>query len=71
MKQQLWYQLCWIPIIYCLISFTASANEGQFLGAKETVYPDWFKESFLDLTEDVAAATEVQKRLLLLFHHNN
>ena len=32
--------------------------------------PSWFKDSFLDIPEDVAEAAESDKRLLLLFHQD-
>ena len=40
---------------------------GKFLGAKTAKHPDWFKESFLDLDEDIADATAENKRLVLYF----
>lgn len=49
----------------------ASAEpEGRYLGARETVYPAWFKESFLDLREDVAEAASEGRRVMLFFHQN-
>ncbi len=36
-------------------------NTGRFLGARETVHPAWFKESFLDLREDVAETTAASR----------
>ncbi len=44
------------------------AATGQFLGAKSTEYPAWFKESFLDFNEDLKEAAANGKRLLILFH---
>ena len=44
---------------------------GAYLGAKETEYPDWFKESFLDFNEDVEEAATKGKRVLLIFHQDN
>ena len=44
---------------------------GQYLGAKETIYPDWFKTSFLDFSEDVAEAAEEGKRVMVIFHQDN
>ncbi len=44
---------------------------GAFFGARETVYPDWFKDSFLDFQEDIQEAAENGKRVLLLFHQDN
>lgn len=43
------------------------AKKGEFFGAKNTEYPDWFKESFLDFPEDVAEANAAGKRLMLFF----
>lgn len=49
----------------------ALANEpeemGEYRGAREAVHPDWFKESFLDLEEDIAEAASEGKRLVLYF----
>ncbi len=45
-------------------------KQGKFLGAKETEYPSWFKESFLDLKEDIAEAKKAGKRVMLFFHQN-
>ena len=40
---------------------------GTFAGAKEFTHPEWFKESFLDLEEDIADAEAEGKRLILYF----
>ena len=40
---------------------------GEFLGSKNATHPAWFKESFLDLEEDIAEATENNKRLVIYF----
>ncbi|MBX2837380.1 MAG: thioredoxin fold domain-containing protein [Gammaproteobacteria bacterium] len=48
----------------------SSAKKGEFLGAMDTVYPDWFKVSFMELEEDVAEAAAEGKRLMLLFHQD-
>ena len=46
----------------------AAEKRGKFSGAMETVYPDWFKESFLELEEDVQEAGEAGRRVMLFFH---
>lgn len=54
-------------------SVTAQAStkpEGQFFGGIDTEYPDWFKESFLDLKEDIKEATAAGKRLVIFFHQD-
>lgn len=48
-----------------------SARRGAYLGAKETHYPAWFKESFLDLREDIAEARQSGRRVMLLFTQDN
>ena len=40
------------------------------LGAKQTVYPDWFKQSFLDFRADIAEAAQAGKTVILLFHQD-
>lgn len=44
--------------------------KGQFLGSMTTVYPDWFKESFLELESDAAEAGERNKHVMVLFHQD-
>lgn len=49
---------------------SAPAERGKFFGAKETEYPSWFKDSFLDLKDDLTEATKNGKRLMLIFTQN-
>jgi thioredoxin-related protein len=51
-----------------LLAEEGGKKQGEFLGARETVYPEWFKESFLDFREDVAEAAEDNRRVVLFFH---
>jgi thioredoxin-related protein len=52
-----------------LSSFVYSAQQkAEFFGGIETEYPAWFKDSFLDLHEDLAEATAAGKRLVIFFH---
>lgn len=46
------------------------AEKGEFLGAKNTVYPAWFKDSFLDFNEDVKEAAANGKRIMILFEQD-
>ena len=46
---------------------TGTPPKGRFLGARETEYPSWFKESFLELSEDVGEAADRGRRVLILF----
>jgi len=64
-------QTSYIFTIFLLIfnsSILFAEEKAAFHGAKPTVYPEWFKEGFLDLNEDVADAAEQKKRLMLIFH---
>jgi thioredoxin-related protein len=49
----------------------AAEKKGRYFGAKPTEYPAWFKESFLNLREDIAEAAAANKRVLLVFHQDN
>ncbi len=48
----------------------AKTPMGAFLGAKNTIHPDWFKESFLEFEEDIDEATAAGRRLVLYFHQD-
>jgi thioredoxin-related protein len=43
---------------------------GKIFGARQSVHPDWFKESFLDIDEDIDEAAELGKHLILLLEMN-
>lgn len=42
-------------------------KEGGYFGAKTATHPSWFKESFLDLEEDISDAASNNKRLVVYF----
>lgn len=50
-----------------LASAEKAKKEGGYFGAKTATHPAWFKESFLDLEEDIADATSNNKRLVVYF----
>lgn len=41
---------------------------GKVIGAQMSEHPDWFKQSFLEIAEDVAEASEEDKHVILYFH---
>ncbi len=45
----------------------SETTRGAYYGAKQTEYPAWFRETFLDLREDVADAAKRGRRLVLLY----
>lgn len=59
-----------LALMLAIFTVNTSANEkkmGNYFGAKDAEHPEWFKESFLDLAEDVADAAEENKRLVVYF----
>lgn len=58
--------LRWITtMLWCCTAVTAAAEYEKKPASTQFEHPDWFKASFLDLKEDVAAAAAANKRLLL------
>ncbi len=47
---------------------SAEPERGRVIGAKISEHPEWFKESFLDIAEDVSEAAGEGKHVLLFFH---
>jgi thioredoxin-related protein len=43
---------------------------GKVTGAKQGEHPDWFKESFLDITEDVDEAADEDRHVILFLEMN-
>ena len=55
-------------------NFIASASEvkrGAYHGAMATEYPAWFKDSFLNLQDDIAEAKANNKRVMVFFTQDN
>ena len=51
---------------------TASAEErGEVTGGASHTLPDWFKESFLDIADDVEEASDEERHVMLFFHLSN
>ncbi|MEW6131564.1 MAG: thioredoxin fold domain-containing protein [Pseudomonadota bacterium] len=46
-------------------------KHGAYYGGKATEYPSWFKESFLDLREDIREAEKANKRVVIMFTQDN
>lgn len=61
-------------IFITLITFNTilfAQERGDFLGGKDSVTPNWFLNSFLDLQEDIDELRENNKRLMLYIHQDN
>lgn len=50
---------------------TGTVKMGTYYGAQATEYPAWFKDSFLNLKEDISEAHKHNKRVLLMFTQDN
>ncbi|HSO83800.1 thioredoxin family protein [Thiocapsa sp.] len=61
-------------LLAALCAAPAAAQEqtptGEVTGAKMLSHPSWFKESFLDLPEDVSEAAESGKHVILIMEMN-
>ena len=58
-----------------LISFLSSSSfateRGEIVGVSSHSIPSWFKDSFLDIADDVEEASAENRHLMLFFHLNN
>lgn len=59
-----------ISLVLAFTSVQLFAKEGKVVGVKMSVHPDWFKESFLDIGEDVMEASDEGKHVMLFMHLN-
>lgn len=48
-----------------------AAKQGEIVGAVEHTMPDWFKESFLDISEDASEAAAENKHVMLFFQRDD
>ena len=63
------FNLILFLFLFSLSSLFAQEKEiGKFLGAKDTVMPTWFLNTFLDLKEDIEEQALNNKRLILFVH---
>ncbi len=72
-RQHLTFSL--MLLLFPILFFSANGHalntaKGKLTGARETQFPGWFKESFLDITEDIAEANESAKHVVLFMYTN-
>lgn len=65
-----WLMLCALLLATDLWA-ASEKKRGTYQGAMVTEYPSWFKNSFLDLREDIAEAKTHNKRVMLMFTQDN
>jgi len=51
-----------------VFSQVKAIEPGKIVGGKVSTLPTWFKESFLDISDDVEEAKENNKHLMLYMH---
>lgn len=49
-------------------SYANTVEPGKIVGGKISELPEWFKESFLDITEDIEEAADENRHLMLYMH---
>ena len=60
-----------LSLVFLASPLTATTkNEGKFFGAMSTEMPAWFKDSFLDLNEDIDEASSDNKRVMIFFYQH-
>lgn len=59
-----------MPVFATETAQPAEGATGKIVGAKMSSHPDWFKESFLDLAEDVDEAAQAGKHVILFLEMN-
>ncbi len=69
MINRLHYLVALVAVSIGVAPAAAQSTEqlGDYRGARESVHPDWFKQSFLDLEVDIADAAAEGRRLTLYF----
>ena len=53
------------------LGMASEKKRGAYQGAIATEYPAWFKDSFLNLSDDIAEARTHNKRVMLMFTQDN
>ena len=71
-RLQMMFVLLYALLLVAPDGWAASEKKrGAFQGAMATEYPSWFKDSFLNLRDDIAEAKAHNKRVMLMFTQDN
>ncbi|MFI0398353.1 MAG: thioredoxin family protein [Thiolinea sp.] len=70
-KPWLWVATLFISLAFTTQSYAETPTEGKVVGGVEHEMPDWFKESFLEIQDDIQEAADANKHVMLFFHLNN
>jgi len=58
-------KLLYFVFLTSLLFTTLHANQGKFTGGSAHSMPEWFKQSFMDIPEDISEATEEDKHFMM------
>jgi thioredoxin-related protein len=61
----------YLTLLLVIISFNISAKVSSVMGGVAHEMPGWFKESFLEIEEDIAEANDENKHLMIFLHLND
>ncbi|HPY39774.1 MAG TPA: thioredoxin fold domain-containing protein [Thiolinea sp.] len=70
-KPWLWMASLFIALVFSASSQADAPTAGKVVGGVEHEMPDWFKESFLEIQDDIQEAVDANKHVMLFFHLNN
>jgi len=57
-------------LIFVTANIPLTYAEGKVTGGQISKHPAWFKESFLDIAEDISEAADSDKHVMLFMHLN-
>ena len=57
-----------VLLVTSVLSQVKAIEPGKIVGGKVSTLPEWFKDSFLDIAEDVEEAKDENKHLMLYMH---
>jgi thioredoxin-related protein len=60
-----YFNLANILFILTMLLTSLNATEGKYTGGSDHSTPEWFKQSFLDINEDIQEASDTNKHLML------
>ena len=61
------FSVAFFSLFLSTYTLAETSKKGLYLGAKTATHPTWFKDSFLDLEDDIADAANNNKRLVIYF----
>ena len=69
--KKIWIFLITLPILTLTNDPVSAAERGSIIGGVTHQAPSWFKESFLEIADDVEEAAEENKHVILFFQLND